>query len=123
MKSRDAAGGLVYSTDVGRTCPACRRAILQCQCRSACSPGGLAPSDGVVRVARETRGRKGKGVTVVRGLPLDDAALAALAGRLKMACGCGGTVKDGVIEVQGEHRERVMLFLQDAGWSVKRAGG
>jgi len=122
MKSRD-AGGLVYSTDVGRTCPTCRRAILQCQCRSTGSAGSPAPSNGVVRVARETQGRKGKGVTVVRGLALDDAALAALAGRLKAACGSGGTVKDGVIEVQGEHRDRVVLFLHNAGWNVKRAGG
>ncbi|MFY9512417.1 MAG: stress response translation initiation inhibitor YciH, partial [Rubrivivax sp.] len=70
-----------------------------------------------------TAGRKGKGVTLVRGLPLDDTALAELGRRLKAACGSGGTVKDGVVEIQGEHRDRVVEFLQKAGYSVKRAGG
>lgn len=112
-------GGLVYSTEVGRTCPVCRHAIAACTCNAPQRPAG----DGIVRVSRETKGRAGKGVTLVRGVPLDDAALAALGKQLKAACGSGGTVKDGVIEVQGDHVERVMAALQAQGFKVKRAGG
>jgi translation initiation factor 1 len=112
-------GGLVYSTEVGRTCPVCRQAIAACICNVPQRPAG----DGVVRVSRETKGRAGKGVTLVRGVPLDNAALAALGKQLKAACGSGGTVKDGVIEVQGDHVERVMAALQAQGFKVKRAGG
>jgi translation initiation factor 1 len=120
MKTRAAAGGLVYSTDGGRMCPACRQPLATCACKPAAAPP---PGDGTVRVSRETQGRNGKAVTLVRGLPLDTLALADLGRQLKAACGSGGTVKDGVIEVQGEHRDRVVLFLQKAGWTVKRAGG
>lgn len=87
---------LVYSTDVGRVCPGCGRPVAQCVCKAKVRPVG----DGIVRVSRETAGRKGKGVTVIKGLPLDDAALTALAKQLKAACGSGGTVKDGVVESQ-----------------------
>ncbi|MEY4345089.1 MAG: hypothetical protein RL032_921 [Pseudomonadota bacterium] len=111
--------GLVYSTDVGRTCPACRQAIAACACKAVQRPVG----DGVVRVSRETKGRAGKGVTLVRGLPLDDAAIAALGKQLKAACGSGGTVKDGTIEVQGDHCDRVIAVLRTQGYAVKRAGG
>ena len=111
---------LVYSTDSGRTCPGCRQALAACVCGKRVIPAG----DGVVRVSRETKGRKGKGVTLIKGLPLDDAALTALAKQLKAQCGSGGTVKDGVIEVQGDHIERVMEALKKAGsWPIKRAGG
>lgn len=79
--------------------------------------------DGWVRVSRETKGRGGKAVTLVRGVPLDADALAALGKRLRMACGSGGTVKDGVLEVQGDHVERVIGLLQQDGCKVKRAGG
>jgi translation initiation factor 1 len=77
----------------------------------------------VVRVSFETQGRRGKGVTVIRGLGLGDAALAALGKTLKAACGVGGTAKDGVVELQGDHRERVMALLKAPGRVVKRAGG
>jgi len=118
MKPR--TGGLVYSTESGRMCPACRRPLAQCACsRAAARPSG----DGVARVSRETKGRGGKTVTLVRGLALDDAALAALGQQIKSACGSGGTVKDGVIEVQGEHRERVVQFLAARGLAAKLAGG
>lgn len=113
-------GGLVYSTDSGRMCPACRQPVNACLCSSA-KPKPA--SDGIVRVSRETKGRAGKGVTLVKGLPLDEAALVALGKQLKTACGSGGTVKDGVIEVQGDHCERVMTLLQAQGYKVKRAGG
>jgi translation initiation factor 1 len=120
MKSRSASGGLVYSTDSGRMCPVCRQAIVRCQCSTA---GPKPPSDGVVRVSRETKGRAGKGVTLVRGLALDAPALVALGKQFKIACGSGGTVKDGVIEVQGDHCERVIEMLKSQGFVVKRAGG
>lgn len=79
--------------------------------------------DGVVRVARETKGRGGKGVTLVTGLALDDTALAALAKALKARCATGGTVRDGVIELQGEHRDAVVAELTRLGHAAKRAGG
>lgn len=101
-------------------CPACRRPVLQCTCRSAAAaPRG----DGIVRVQRETKGRGGKAVTVVRGAPLDAAALVKLGQELRAACGSGGTVKDGDIEVQGDHVEKVMALLQQRGLRVKRSGG
>jgi translation initiation factor 1 len=121
MKPRSAGGGLVYSTESGRMCPVCRRPAAQCACsRSTAAP---APSNGVVRVMRESKGRGGKAVTVVRGLALDAASLAALAQQLKAACASGGTVKDGVIEVQGDHCDKVLALLKAQGWVVKRAGG
>ena len=111
---------LVYSTDSGRMCPTCRRPVAGCACGNApAAPAG----DGIVRVSRETKGRAGKGVTLVKGLALDPAALAQLANVLKAACGSGGTVKDGVIEVQGDHCERVIERLRERGHTVKRAGG
>ena len=120
MKSRPATGGLVYSTDSGRMCPVCRQPQAQCQCRTAKPvPAG----DGIVRVSRETKGRAGKGVTLVKGVALESEALIALGKQLKAACGSGGTVKDGVIEVQGDHVERVMEALKKQGFTVKRAGG
>lgn len=115
-----ASGGLVYSTDHGRMCPGCRQPVAACRC--AASAGAPKPGDGSVRVAREVKGRRGKAVTVVRGLPLDAATLDALARRLKAACGSGGTAKDGVLEVQGDHRERVAAMLRADGWMVKVAG-
>jgi translation initiation factor 1 len=81
------------------------------------------PGDGTVRVSRETRGRKGKGVTLISGVPLGAEALAVLAKDLKQRCGTGGTVKDGVIEIQGDHRDRLIEELQNRGYRVKRAGG
>jgi translation initiation factor 1 len=120
MKSRAGSGGLVYSTETGRMCPACRRPIAQCICAKA---RPAAPSDGIVRVSRETKGRGGKAVTLVKGLQLDVPMLAAIGRQLKAACGSGGTVKDGVIEVQGDHCERVIEFLKAQGHTVKRAGG
>lgn len=82
-----------------------------------------APKDGVVRVGRETKGRKGKGVTLVTGVPLSGAELDALAKELKNLCGAGGTLKGGVIEIQGDHRDRIIPALEKKGWTVKRVGG
>ena len=117
------ASTLVYSTEAGgRMCPDCRAPMAQCRCKElekARSPA----TDGIVRVSHETKGRKGKGVTVIKGLALDAAALAAVGKQLKTACGSGGTVKDGVIEIQGDHRELVIAALVKQGHTVKRAGG
>jgi translation initiation factor 1 len=114
------SGGLVYSTEVGRTCPTCRLAIAACRCTQAiAAPAG----DGIVRVSRETKGRAGKGVTLVKGLALEAAELTQTAKQLKAMCGSGGTVKDGVIEVQGDHCDRVIEHLKKQGYTVKRAGG
>jgi translation initiation factor 1 len=102
-------------------CPACRRPLAECACAALARP--VAQGDGIVRVSRETKGRGGKAVTLVRGLALDDAALAVLGKRLRSACGAGGTQRDGVIEVQGDHVDRLVVLLQAEGWRVKRAGG
>ena len=121
MKPVNPNGGLVYSTEAGRMCPVCRQAVAQCACKKA--GAAAAPSDGLVRLFFETKGRGGKGVTVVRGLGLADAELTALGKKLKAACGVGGTAKDGVVELQGDHRDRVMALLQAQGLAVKKAGG
>ena len=102
-------------------CPTCRRAQAECLCRSKAAKA--AAGDGIVRVSRETKGRGGKTMTVIRGLTLDAVALAALGKRLRSACGAGGTAKDGVLEVQGDHAERVIELLRAEGLTVKRAGG
>ncbi|HNX53536.1 MAG TPA: hypothetical protein PLD51_07550 [Pontiellaceae bacterium] len=81
------------------------------------------PGDGIVRVGRETKGRKGSGVTVIAGIPSHPEGLEKLAKQFKQLCGTGGTVKDGVIEIQGEHRDRLVAELQKLGYTVKRAGG
>jgi translation initiation factor 1 len=112
--------GLVYSTDSGRMCPGCRQPVAACACKAA-TP--VQAGDGVARVWRETKGRGGKAVTLVKGLALDATALAVLGKQLKAACGSGGTVKDGVIEVQGDHAERVVQELTRLGHRAKRAGG
>jgi translation initiation factor 1 len=123
MSKPRSTGGLVYSTGAGRMCPACRQPVAQCICRAQAAAVAAAGGDGIVRVSRETKGRGGKAVTVVRGVAADAAGLAALARQLKAVCGSGGTVKDGVIEVQGDHCDRVVAHLQQAGHAVKRAGG
>ena len=109
--------GLVYSTETGRTCPHCRNALAQCSCKS-----GAIVGDGNVKVARQTKGRGGKCVTVVTGVAMDVMALAVLGKQLRAACGSGGTVKDGVIEVQGDHCDKVMEALQKQGLKPKRVG-
>ena len=121
MMRKPTSSGLVYSTDGGRMCPNCRQTQADCRCAALAKP--TVSGDGVVRVSRESKGRGGKTVTLVRGLALDEATLLALGKRLRSACGAGGTVKDGVIEVQGDHRERVLAWLVQQGWAAKAAGG
>ena len=111
---------LVYSTGIGRLCPQCLRAVASCVCKGVSKPKH---GDGVVRVSRETKGRAGKGVTLVSGLALTEEDIAKLATRLKKRCGTGGTVKEGVIEIQGEHRDTLVAELATLGFKVKKAGG
>ncbi|MGA0805269.1 MAG: translation initiation factor Sui1 [Pseudohongiellaceae bacterium] len=109
----------VYSTDQGRLCPGCSQPVAACRCGRKTVVAG----DGIVRVSRETKGRKGKGVTLVTGVALPDEELRLLGSRLKQLCGTGGTVKDGVIEIQGDHRDRLFEWFQQQGHKVKKAGG
>lgn len=101
---------LVYSTETGRIKPQEEKTIR---------PTG----DGVVRIQRQTKGRKGKGVSIVSGLDLDDAPLKLMAAELKKVCGCGGSVKDGTIEIQGDNREKIKAHLEKKGLKVKLSGG
>lgn len=120
---RDQLGGLVYSTEHGKTCPTCREALSACLCDDASEQERLASLDGVVRIRRETSGRKGKGVTTVSGIPLPSNELKTLAKTLKRRCGTGGAVKEGVIEIQGDHRDTLREELTTLGYQVKLAGG
>jgi translation initiation factor 1 len=122
QQRNQSGSALVYSTEAGgRMCPDCGEPVAQCRCKEL--KARVPATDGIVRVSHETKGRKGKGVTVVKGVALDTAALTALGKQLKTACGSGGTVKDGVIEIQGDHRETVIAALVKQGHTVKRAGG
>lgn len=117
----------VFSTDPNARCRQCQRPLDGCVCggaaptQSAANQG--ATGDGIVRLARQTKGRKGSGVTLVTGLALPDAELKALAKRLKKLCGVGGSVVDGVIEIQGEQRTRLQPELEKLGYRVKISGG
>jgi translation initiation factor 1 len=114
-------GGIVYTTGIGERCPNCLRPVAQCVCKKG-TPGKTT-SDGIVRVSRETAGRKGKGVTVISGLGLAEPELQALATELKKKCGSGGAAEAGRIEIQGDHRDRLVAELTKRGWKTKRAGG
>lgn len=124
MRSKSKRGGLVYSTEAGHACAVCGWPKERCACSKPASTNTplAAPASGV-RVGRETKGRSGKGVTVVTGLPLAAAELERLASELKRRCGSGGTVKAGVIEIQGDHRDLLVEELGKRGYSVRRSGG
>ncbi|EAT16908.1 translation initiation factor Sui1 [Desulfuromonas acetoxidans] len=109
----------VYSSEKGRLCPQCGEAIKQCRCQAA----PVAPGDGIVRISFETKGRKGKGVTVIRGIPLAGADLKGFVKTLKKQCGSGGAVKQESVEIQGDHRSKLLPYLQKQGWKVKLSGG
>ena len=119
----DQLRGLVYSTEHGETCPDCRQPINDCECQALAERERLAGLDGIVRIRRETSGRKGKGVTTVHGVPLAHDELKALAKTLKKRCGTGGAIKAGVIEIQGDHRQLLKAELESRGYTVKLAGG
>ena len=111
---------MVYSTERRLVCPKCRQPTLKCRCgKEEPAPAG----DGIVHVRRETKGRGGKTVTTVSGVPLGGEALRNLATDLKRRCGTGGTAKDGVIEIQGDHRETIAADLSRRGFTTKLAGG
>ena len=116
---QSAGAGSVYSTELGRTCPERGKAKGQCTCSKALMPEG----DGIVRIQRETKGRKGKGVTLITGVLLAPAELKKLAKELKQKCGVGGAVKDGVIEIQGDVREQMFDEMKQRGFTVKKSGG
>lgn len=114
---------LVYSTESGRvnTCPTCGLLYKECRCGQA--PPSTRKSDGIVRVMRDRKGRGGKTVTVITGVPGNETELTTLAQQIKKLCGSGGTVKDGNIEIQGEHCDKVIAKLTTLGYKVKRSGG
>lgn len=117
--AKQSSGGLVFSTEQGRMCPECSNPVADCTCHQTQRPEG----DGIVRVSRETKGRKGKGVTLITGIPMDEKELKAYAKVLKAKCGTGGTVKEGVVEIQGDQRDLLVPLLEQKGWVVKRSGG
>ncbi|MCQ4234438.1 translation initiation factor Sui1 [Pseudomonas stutzeri] len=112
-------GGLVYSTDAGRHCPDCARPLDACICKQNAIPEG----DGIARVRRESKGRGGKTVTTITGVPLVEAELKELASALKRRCGTGGALKDGVIEIQGDHVQLLLDELIKRGFQAKKSGG
>ena len=108
----------VYSTDLGQLCPDCREPVKSCQCRP------LQPvTDGIVRLQRQTKGRNGKPVTLITGVPLPSPELKTLAGELKSKCGVGGSVEGANILIQGDKRALLKELLQQRGFSVKLTGG
>ena len=120
MKIQNKGSGKVYSTEFGKLCPDCNEPVSQCICRKK---QALPAGDGIVRLIRETKGRKGKGVTLITGISLENEELKNLAKSLKQKCGSGGSVKEGVIEIQGDHRDMLEQELVSLGYKVKRAGG
>ena len=119
-RQKNSGSRLVYSTDGGRLCSQCLRPVANCVCGKS-RPAST--GDGIVRLHRETKGRGGKAVTVITGLPLADEDLKALASQLKKKCGVGGSLKDGSIEIQGDQRDTLQRELEKLGYQVKLTGG
>ncbi len=114
---------LVYSTE-SSSCPGCHKPLRSCKCRLVQDKGNPRQTvEPAIRISRESKGRKGKGVTLISGIELNPTDLKALAKKLKALCGCGGTVKDGVIEIQGDHRDQIKQELDKEFKNVKLAGG
>jgi translation initiation factor 1 len=111
---------LVYSTDAGRLCPQCQRPVAGCVCGM---DRPAAVGDGIVRLHRETKGRGGKAVTLIKGLALPEAQMREITRALKQKCGVGGALKDDHIEIQGDQRPAIKLELEKRGFTVKVAGG
>jgi translation initiation factor 1 len=107
----------VYSTETGRICPTCGRPVSACTCKKKST---LPKGDGIVRVQIESKGRGGKSVSLIAGLALNEEDLKKLASDLKRICGSGGAVKDGVIEIQGDHRDTLVDALKKNGYKAKR---
>jgi translation initiation factor 1 len=115
---------LVYSTETGRICPSCQKPVLNCSCpkKKSSTPTSI-KYDGVIRVQREVKGRRGKTVTTVSGFQITADELKGLATQLKRRCGTGGSVKAGVIIIQGDHRSTLIAELKNLGFTAKVAGG
>jgi translation initiation factor 1 len=118
MGDRD-NGRIVYSTDIGRICPACGRPVRDCHCASSTARDESLPARLVAKLRIEKKGRSGKTVTVVDGLPRNSAFLKDLSNELKRACGTGGSVAEGSVELQGDLRDRAREFLVNKGFAVK----
>ena len=112
---------VVYSTETGRLCPRCSRPVSSCQCQK--QQKNTISGDGTIRILRETKGRKGKGVSLITGLPLTASELKKLAKEIKQSCGAGGAVKDGVVEIQSDQREKIQQLLKQKGYDAKISGG
>ena len=114
---------LVYSTESGKICPLCRKPVSKCSCKKKKSRTQTNKKyDGIIRIQREVKGRKGKTVTTVSAFQLADDELKNLATQLKRQCGTGGSVKDGVIIIQGDHKETLITELKKRGFKAKIAG-
>ncbi|MBN4053475.1 stress response translation initiation inhibitor YciH [Haliea sp. AH-315-K21] len=111
----------VYSTETGSLCSACGNKLSACKCKKMAA--SRVSGDGKVRVSRESKGRKGRGVSLISGLPLAEKELKILAKKLKQICGSGGAVKHGIIEIQGEHRDKLVTELNKLGYPAIKAGG
>jgi translation initiation factor 1 len=115
---------LVYSTETGKICPSCRKPVSQCSCKKKnLKPQINIKYDGIIRIQREVKGRKGKTVTTISGFQIKTDELKNLASQLKRRCGTGGSVKDGIIIIQGDHREVLLSELKKQGYTAKLAGG
>ena len=115
---------LVYSTETGRICPSCGKPTKHCSCKGkSIQPQSNPQSDGIIRIQREKKGRKGKTVTAVNGFDPSADDLKQIAKKLKSQCGTGGSIKDGMIIIQGDHRQTIQKELQKQGFKVKLAGG
>ena len=115
---------LIYSTESGKICPKCQKPISECICKKKRSRSQTnIKIDGIIRIQREVKGRKGKTVTTVAGFQIDAGELKNLATELKRRCGSGGSVKDGVIIIQGDHRNPLITELKNRGFNAKIAGG
>ena len=115
--------GLIYSSEHGKMCPACSQPFTSCKCSEIASKKQNSPSSNCVEVRRETKARKGSGVVVIRNLPLSKSDTQSFAKHRKAKCGTGGTVKDCVVEIQGDNVELIMDEIQKQGWKVKKIGG
>ena len=113
---------LVYSTETGRVCPTCGKPAAKCICKKKKSPQPK-PGDGIIRIRREVKGRKGKTATLIYGFEADAGDVKQIAKRLKQLCGTGGSVKNGEIIIQGDHRETIKSELMQQGFQVKLSGG
>ncbi len=115
---------LVYSTESGRICPGCGKSVNNCSCKGKITyPRGKTQSDGIIRIQRETKGRKGKTVTSISGFQEGTDDLKQIAKKLKNQCGTGGSIKGGIIVIQGDHRQTIQSELQKQGFKAKLAGG